>query len=37
MRDDSHVLGGAYVLDALSESERDGFERHLQHCPLYED
>src|SRR5580704_8642352 len=37
MRDDSHVLSGAYVLDALSESERDSFERHLQHCPLCED
>jgi anti-sigma-K factor RskA len=34
MRDDSHVLSGAYVLDALSEPERDSFERHLQHCPL---
>src|SRR5580658_2451994 len=37
MRDDSHVLSGAYVLDALGESERDSFERHLQHCPLCED
>src|ERR1700722_47379 len=37
MRDDSHVLSGAYVLDALSEAERDGFERHLQHCPLCTD
>ena len=37
MPDDSHVLSGAYVLDALSEPERDSFERHLQHCPLCED
>ena len=37
MRDDSHVLSGAYVLDALSEPERDSFERHLQYCPLCED
>jgi anti-sigma-K factor RskA len=37
MRDDSHVLSGAYVLDALSEPERDSFERHLQHCPLCTD
>ena len=37
MRDDSHQLSGAYVLDALSEPERDSFERHLQHCPLCAD
>ena len=37
MPDDSHVLSGAYVLDALSEPERDSFERHLQHCPLCAD
>ena len=37
MRDDSHVLSGAYALDALSEPERDSFERHLQHCPLCTD
>ena len=36
MRDDLHVLSGSYVLDALSEPERDGFERHLQHCALCE-
>lgn len=36
-RDDLHVLSGSYVLDALSEPERDGFERHLQHCPLCQD
>ena len=34
MRDDLHVLSGSYVLDALSEPERDTFERHLQHCAL---
>jgi anti-sigma-K factor RskA len=33
-RDDLHVLSGSYVLDALSASERDGFEHHLQHCAL---
>ena len=37
IRDDLHVLSGSYVLDALSESERDSFERHLQHCPLCQD
>jgi anti-sigma-K factor RskA len=37
MRDDSHVLSGAYVLDALSEPERESFERHLQLCPLCTD
>jgi anti-sigma-K factor RskA len=34
MRDDLHVLSGLYVVDALSEHERDSFERHLQHCAL---
>ena len=34
IRDDLHVLSGSYVLDALSEPERDTFERHLQHCAL---
>jgi anti-sigma-K factor RskA len=28
-----HVLTGSYVLDALSETEREDFERHLQRCP----
>jgi anti-sigma-K factor RskA len=37
MRDDLHVLSGSYVLDALSEPERESFERQLQHCPLCED
>jgi anti-sigma-K factor RskA len=37
IRDDLHVLSGSYVLDALSEPERDSFERHLQHCTLCED
>ncbi len=37
MRDDLHALSGSYVLDALSEPERDSFERHLQHCSLCED
>jgi anti-sigma-K factor RskA len=37
IRDDLHVLSGSYVLDALSQPERDSFERHLQHCPLCED
>jgi anti-sigma factor RsiW len=31
--DDMHVLTGSYVLDALSETEREDFERHLQRCP----
>ena len=31
--DDMHVLTGSYVLDALSEAEREDFERHLQRCP----
>jgi anti-sigma-K factor RskA len=38
MRDDDlHMLSGSYVLDALSEAERDSFERHLQHCALCDD
>jgi anti-sigma-K factor RskA len=36
IRDDLHALSGSYVLDALSEPERDSFERHLQHCALCE-
>jgi anti-sigma-K factor RskA len=36
IRGDLHVLSGSYVLDALSETERDSFERHLQDCPLCE-
>ena len=31
--DDLHVLTGSYVLDALSDAEREDFERHLQFCP----
>jgi anti-sigma factor RsiW len=31
--DDMHVLTGSYVLDAVSDTEREEFERHLQHCP----
>jgi hypothetical protein len=31
--DDLHVLTGSYALDALGESERAEFERHLQTCP----
>ncbi len=37
MHDDLNVLSGSYVLDALSEPERDSFERQLQHCPLCEE
>jgi anti-sigma-K factor RskA len=33
MRDDPHVLTGSYALDAVSDAEREEFERHLQHCP----
>jgi anti-sigma-K factor RskA len=33
MPDDLHVLTGGYVLDAISEAEREEFERHLQNCP----
>jgi anti-sigma-K factor RskA len=32
MRDDLHVLTGSYALDAVSDAEREEFERHLQHC-----
>ena len=28
-----HVLTGSYALDAVSNAEREEFERHLQHCP----
>ena len=31
-RDDLHALTGSYALDALTDPERDAFERHLQHC-----
>lgn len=33
MSADIHTLTGAYVLDALSEAERDAFEHHLSQCP----
>ena len=36
MRDDLHVLTGSYVLDAVSDTEREEFERHLQHCSACE-
>jgi hypothetical protein len=36
IRDDLHVLTGSYALDAVSEVEREEFERHLQHCPTCE-
>src|SRR2546430_6379547 len=36
MRDDLHVLTGSYALDAVSDVEREEFERHLQHCPTCE-
>jgi anti-sigma factor RsiW len=36
MRDDLHVLTGSYVLDAISDTEREEFERHLQHCSACE-
>jgi anti-sigma factor RsiW len=36
MREDLHVLTGSYVLDATSDTEREEFERHLQHCPACE-
>jgi hypothetical protein len=32
-REDMHVLTGSYALDALTNSEREDFERHLHHCP----
>ena len=31
-RDDLHVLTGGYALDAVSDPEREDFERHLRHC-----
>jgi anti-sigma factor RsiW len=36
MRDDLHVLTGSYVLDAVSDAEREEFEQHLEHCPTCE-
>ncbi|GAA3948656.1 anti-sigma factor [Actinomadura viridis] len=33
MTDDPHALSGAYALDALSDTERRRFERHLAGCP----
>jgi anti-sigma factor RsiW len=36
VRDDLHVLTGSYVLDAVSDAEREEFERHLQFCPTCE-
>jgi anti-sigma-K factor RskA len=36
MREDLHVLTGSYALDAISDIEREEFERHLQHCPACE-
>ena len=36
MREDLHVLTGSYALDAISDTEREEFERHLQHCPACE-
>jgi anti-sigma factor RsiW len=30
---DLHVLTGSYVLDAVSDQEREEFERHLPQCP----
>jgi hypothetical protein len=36
MRDDLHVFTGSYALDAVSDAEREEFERHLQHCPTCE-
>jgi anti-sigma factor RsiW len=36
MREDLHVLTGSYILDAISDAEREEFERHLQHCPACE-
>ena len=35
-QDDLHVLTGSYVLDAISDAEREEFERHLQYCPACE-
>ena len=36
MREDLHVLTGSYVLDAIGDTEREEFERHLQDCPACE-
>lgn len=36
VREDLHVLTGSYALDALTEPEREEFDRHLQHCPSCE-
>jgi anti-sigma-K factor RskA len=36
MREDLHVLTGSYALDSISDTEREEFERHLQHCPACE-
>ena len=33
MRAEAHTLIGAYVLDAVSDTERRAFEDHLAHCP----
>ncbi len=32
VRDEWHVLTGSYAVDALTDQEREGFERHLHHC-----
>ena len=32
MTDDLHSLAGAYVVDALTDQEREGFEAHLKDC-----
>jgi hypothetical protein len=32
VRDEWHVLTGSYAVDALTDPEREGFERHLHHC-----
>jgi hypothetical protein len=32
VRDDWHLLTGSYAVDALTDQEREGFERHLHHC-----
>ncbi|MFE9808945.1 anti-sigma factor domain-containing protein [Streptomyces sp. NPDC005227] len=34
MRNDPHLLMGAYALDALDPAERTEFERHLGSCPV---
>jgi anti-sigma-K factor RskA len=33
LRSEPHTLAGAYALDALSDAERELFERHLARCP----